>query len=227
MNIDAHGFIVQADGDGGDTAQRMGMYWAGFLLNAARVTTTLPKLPTLTLDKLSSYMRHGFVRHPFQDGFRSDPAHFSRDQQDPLVVMMGLLDIDDYLRWTLKNQLKRSGRYQNRDWANLNTVSLYIRAFKARHLWPLLLVTDLGLIVSGISHWVKRKRDPIHTDINNHVIRLAQAQAILPTLTSWLARKLFKRLWPDMNEALAFYHRAENGGNPEMAELYRPIIVRF
>lgn len=250
--------IVQADGDGGDTAQREGMFAAGLYL-AKRGDWGAKLTGAFAIDHAIRVLqiRPGIcVRHPHQPGFRSDPKHFSRDQHDPLIIAAGLHRALMFVRDSLWNQVKRWGRYQNRDFTNPNTVSVYIRAFRAWLLWPLMLITDWGLVVSSINRIVKA-RNPDESDDNNHVARLAQAQEILPTPISWIARKIYKKFRPhscgsdrearlqwarvhgvrieDLPEletdaalgAFAWYHRAQNGGNPAMVELWRPIIGRF
>lgn len=245
MHVDKYGFIVQADGDGGDTAQRHGFYWLAVKLTGQQVLSNPPILgPLDTLDLLSNFRRRGFVRHPFQgpdfrppETFRDDPNHFSRDQQDVLVCMMSVHTMGPYLRWTAWNHVKRLGRYQNKDWANLSTIGIYIRAFRAWYLWPLLCLLDLQLLFNAFSIWVKAMRNPDHSDDLNHIARLVHAQAVLPTPVSWLARKLYKLIRPKgplshaepsaIMAALRWYFRASNGGNPELAELYRPLVERF
>jgi len=231
MVIDQYGFIVQADGDGGDSAQRTGFVQAALFLQG--------KVMTL----LTKWRRHEIapelcVRHPHQEGFRSDPKHMSRDQTDPLVIAAGLYGDLRWVRRMLLAQVRRLGKYQNKDWTNLQTVGLYIRALRYWQLWPLLCVVDLGLLSNAFIILVKGLRNPDHSDDNNHILRLAQAQRVLPTPISWLARKLYKRIRPScpgmtvrgegcpVMGALVWYH-SSNGGNPDVAELWRPIVARF
>ena len=222
MNRDQWNFIVQAsDGDGGDTAQREGMY--AFALPPGALTTLRFNYQSNLLEVAPAT----WVRHPYQPEFRSDPAHMSRDQHDPLIAAWGHHKLRKPLKRSLRGHIKRFGRYQNKDWANPNTVSLYVRAFRAWYMWPLLLLTDFGLIISSIDKIIK-SRDPNVSDDNNHIIRLLQAQRYLPTPVSWLARKIYKRFRRNGPQwALDYYHSSQFGGNPEMAELYRPHVERF
>jgi hypothetical protein len=229
MHFDGLGLIVQADGDGGDTAQRVGMFY--FAHQDARAF----KLSIMILEVAPGI----WVRHPTQEGFRKDPAHFSRDQQDALMVAAGHYKRKDVVYRTLKAQLSRFGRYQNKDWANLGTACVYIRALRARYLWPLLVMLDFGFVINAVFLWQRNRHDPDKVDDNNHIVRLQQAYQYMPTPVSWLARKLYKWIRPKnlgntikgetcpIMGSLAWYHRAENGGNPEIVEAYRPLIKRW
>ncbi len=57
--------------------------------------------------------------------------------------------------------------------------------------WPLLLVTDLDLLVNSIL-WYYRMKDPnnTNTDICNHLNALLQARFHSPTPVSWMARRM-------------------------------------
>jgi hypothetical protein len=226
IHFDERQLIVQADGDGGDTAQRTGMfYYAHYDPQAfERALNQLEVEPGL------------YVRHPRQGSFRNDVTRFSRDQQRPLVIALGKYGMYDRLwRLTIRH-IFRLGKYQNMDFSGPSHIGEYIRAFRARALYPVLVVTDLALVFDTLEIAVRTRFNPDLTDDNNHLLSLLQAQDIMPTPTSWFARKLYLAVRPEnlgnrvlsetsaVSGALAWYHRAENGGNPLIAEAYRDLI---
>lgn len=229
IQFDEHGLIVQADGDGGDTAQRTGMFY--FVYDD-------PASFARALDQLE--VRPGvYVRHPHQHGFRSDPREFSRDQQRALVIALGAYGMTARLWRMTKEHVKRLGKYQNKDFVGPSHVGEYIRAYGTSYLYPVLLVTDFALLLNSARIAIVHRYDPGHSDDNNHVMSLAQARYVMPTPASWLARKIYKKFRPPndgnfrMKEAyaahgaLVWYHRAENNGNPLIGEAYRNVISNF
>ncbi|NJM09737.1 MAG: hypothetical protein HC883_02235 [Bdellovibrionaceae bacterium] len=116
-------------------------------------------------------------------------------------------------------------------------------------LYPLLLLTDTIDLVGTLLHqfpihWEQtakrlRFKEPRDVDDNNVIISHLMAATFKPTPISWLNRQLYS-ITRRMNNgntikgetnpvmgALVWYHRAENRGNPEMAELYRPLIEEY
>jgi len=261
MHRDSLGLIVQADGDGGDTCQRTGMYWFGRFVNDGKWLESTSRQFMAEATKLE--VGPGIlVRHPEQPDFRSDPQSTSRDQQDPLVVALGVLEPlspvgkqKQLLNRIFRAHKDRFFKYQNKDIANPQTFGLYIRAFKAKWAYPFLFLTDLGLLFNAFV--APTQRNPDDTDDLNHIVRLTQAAIIMPTPVSWLARRLYARWRPpncgssivarhewigrtgvdpsvlpplESNHvmgALTWYFRAQNNGNPEIAETYRPIIAKL
>jgi hypothetical protein len=226
INFDRHGLIVQSNGDGGDTGQRTGMFYyvhhdpEGF----SRALDVLEVEPGL------------YVRHPFQDDFRDKIPRFSRDQQRPIVIALGKYRMYDRLWRITKNHMLRLGKYQNKDIAGPSHMGEYIRAFRFKPLYPVLLATDAMLIVGSLEAAVVSRWDPGFTDDNNHLMALLQAQDVMPTPLSWVARKLYRNFRaPSVGSshfgescpvqgALLWYHRTESGGNPLIAEAYRPLV---
>lgn len=133
----------------------------------------------------------------------------------------------------------------------LGHVGLFIRGggYWTMPFYPLLLVTDtvdlLGLLIQQIPvHWEqtnKRLRfyQPKDVDDNNAIIYHLVAANFKPTPISWLTRQLYSvtrranygnYLLGEPNHvmgALAWYHRVQGRGNPEMAELYRPVVEQY
>lgn len=130
-------------------------------------------------------------------------------------------------------------------------LGLFIRAggYWTAPLYPVLLVTDtvdlIGTILELVPvHWEEtdkrlRTRALGDVDDNNTIIAQLMAVSFKPTPISWLNRQLYSLFRPvnygntilgESNRvmgALAWYHRSEAGGNPEIAELYRPMIEKY
>lgn len=245
MYRDKYGLIVQANGDGGDTAQRMGM--VGFVPESTTIAQQVLHMQATWQLQVAPGI---FVRHPFQPGFCSDPTQYSRDQQDSVVLYLGHAGVNNLVLNIFKAQLKRFGRYQNADIPNLTTVGVYARALKASWMYPILWLTDITYLFSPIFQWVSARNNPADVDDNNAIMRLLQATYSMPTPFSELGRRLYALIRPknygcagvtdvlysesyNYNEtnaimgALVWYHRKESGGNPEIAEIYRPIIEKY
>ncbi len=229
IHFDRYGLIVQADGDGGDTAQRTGMFY---------FVHRDPEAFRKALDKLE--VQPGvYVRHPFQEGFRSEPREFSRDQQRALVIALGKYNFQGHLWRLIRSHTFRLGKYQNSDVIGPSHIGEYIRAMRSRTLYPLLWITDVGLLVSSIKTATIKGVDFNDVDDNNHIMSLAQARETLPTPISWLARKIYKTFRAAnrgtillgercaAQGALSWYHRAESGGNPFISEAYRDTVAVF
>jgi hypothetical protein len=130
-------------------------------------------------------------------------------------------------------------------------LGLFIRAggYWTAPLYPLLFVTDsLDLLSTFFEllplHWEERTkslrgRELRDVDDNNAIIAHLLAARFKPTVISWFNRQVYALTRPvnlgntilgesnNVMGALAWYHRAEGGGNPEIAELYRPIIEEY
>jgi len=141
--FDERGFIVQHDCDGGDTAQREGMYWLGnwFRMNAPELKSLgstsdarrYGKLRPITfidvMDALEEPGKTGrFRRHPTQTkeigegpfrGRMNDPKTTSRDQLMPLIAAMGMYK--DYERLDrFRDKLRQGTYFVNKDFLLLS-----------------------------------------------------------------------------------------------------------
>jgi len=130
-------------------------------------------------------------------------------------------------------------------------LGLFIRA-GGRSTWPLyplLLMMDLvhllGTLLSLIPIHIPdgsvrfRWKEGRDVDDNNLILAHLMAAYFVSTPLSWIDRKLYARtrrsnqgttVRGETNAvmgALVWYHRAEAGGNPEMAALYRPLIEKY
>lgn len=133
----------------------------------------------------------------------------------------------------------------------IGTLGLFIRAggWWTAPLYPLLFITDTADLIATVLatiplHWEEsthrlRISEPRDVDDNNSVIAHLLALRFKPTPVSWLNRQIYAATRgrnlgnSQLGEtnavmgALAWYHRREAGGNPEIAELYRPLIERY
>jgi hypothetical protein len=241
MFRDKYGLIVQADGDGGDTCQRQGMHtFTSILIGRSPLPVLEDFLNAIAQLEVAPGV---IVRHPHQEGFRSDPSHTSRDQTDALVIAAGALSHSPTVRNFFKRiffaHLKRLFFYQNKDLPLLNSFSVWIRASRAWIFYPLLFITDFGLLVNALFIWIGTRKNADDVDDINHILRLLQAYETMSTPVSWLARKVYAKTRPAsfgtlrLGEAnhvmgsVAWYFRTEAGGNVEMSEDLRPIILQL
>jgi hypothetical protein len=133
----------------------------------------------------------------------------------------------------------------------LGHLSLFIRAggYYTLPFYPLLVLTDTisftGTLLHQIPiHWEQtnkrlRFKESRDVDDNNTIIYHLMAAHFKPTPISWLHRQFYAITRPPNNGnyllgetnnvmgALVWYHRKQNRGNPEMAELYRPLVEKY
>lgn len=130
-------------------------------------------------------------------------------------------------------------------------LGLFIRSggYWTAPFYPLLLVTDTLDLIGQIGNLIpmhfeeasKRIRWKEFRDVddNNTIIAHLLAAKFKPTPVSWLHRQIYSLTRAKnygntvLGEAnpvmgsLAWYHRFEAGGNPAMAELYRPLVQEY
>jgi hypothetical protein len=113
--------------------------------------------------------------------------------------------------------------------------SLYIRAFRAWALYPLLLVLDLDFVVTAIIKVLIYAKDPSNNDDINFINCILQAEHSMPTLWSKLAKWIYrKRPYPanpgaatnPAQACLNSYFRGTNPG-PKLEEIYEPITKHY
>lgn len=279
MRRDNWGLIVQLDGDGGDTCQRTGMYWFGRYLAEGKALESTARMFMSDATKLEQPVGSGLlVRHPFQRDFRppsrspdlpvetyrSDPNELSRDNFDALVIALGALEPKP--KDPLGNEINKKpfldrvfrahrGRfyfYQNKDLAQLQTFSMYDRAYERGYMWLRTCACDIGLLFSSLSIVVSTINKPDDSDDINHFVRLCQAVDRQSTPVSWLARILYAWFRPktygsyvgehrdrdgkiykypgesnNVMGMLMWYFRPGNYGNIEIAEVYRPFVAQY
>jgi len=233
MYVDDKGLIVQKDGDGGDSAQRTGFYYT-----ARFIVGPLPGYKEISMGLvIEDFIRAttllitpaGLIRNPVK---WNDPKDTSRDQTTPMIIACGclrLLEMVDKLR-------PKYLRYQNGDFAspqNLNEVR------RALGKTPLLL-GDLWAI--GASYvrcrQAAKDMDDVGDDLNllislvffnryqsNAVTRFALKYYLKNRPTNFGCTKMGET--DPVIGALVWYFREESGGNPEIAQAWRPIITKY
>lgn len=224
MYYDSTNLIVQKDLDGGDSAQREGFVRIALAL-IPKIASTL--MLRLNYDEviwlLEPYGDGKWIRNPYR---YNDSDDFSRDQATPNIIGMGFDGKTAALKRMFWAQVHRDGfKFQNGDWASPQDFGHYIRALGWWPLYPVLLLGDTFMLLNSIIRCISGiKKDNVGDDLN-HIASLVQAQKRMPTPISLIARKLYKWLRPRGPQfALDWYFRAESGGNPEIAEIYKPII---
>lgn len=237
MYFDDDHLIVQQNGDGGDTAQRMGLYHS-FLQMRGMMKVTNDRLPFSTcLDYMAAIEKLQAVpgiwrRHPSQWCSVED---FSRDQTVPNIIAMGFCDAEASLKATTKAFAKRGFLFcQNKDIVSPQLLASFIRSWFwsisnfAGFLWPLVFLLDFFLVLDVILRIFNKfiDKDNVGDDLNTTLLVL-QAEHSLPTPLSWLARKLYGFLPLGVNHSFSHYFRAETGGNPELAEIAKPVIDKY
>lgn len=229
--IDLCGVITQRNGDPGDTASRIGIYHYLRQLqepeNATYLSESFEKMLIEIEIEPGTYIRHPHMKQFEEETYVYDPNEFSRDQTMPIIVALGEYpEQKQRLKDLIKQQKKRFlFKFQNKDFFGPLELSAYIRATKNKWLTPLLLLSDIGLLVNAIIRDVKRDFDQNNTS-DDVVLSLLMIQAYNthPTPLSWLARQLYRMSSP--MHALESYFSYSSSA-PPLAELYRPIMNKI
>jgi hypothetical protein len=252
--LDKYDLIVQKDGDGGDSAQRIGMWAFGSLFNSQPDEVEFYRqLKAITIGAGE------FVRNPDPTKWYSNPLNFSRDQTRALVMAMGVYGFDLALFRNLKNLILNFFRYPNiypnftkpgdpsyikkvPDIASPEDLGEYIRAFYSAGfksmllLYPLVLLGDLFKLLGTLISVFYVDRDLTQYDDLNSIMSFLQAFKWMPTPLSWLARKIYCKFRPVIpnkqsitsgpESALWAYFSGPNDIYP-MYELYKPLIEKY
>lgn len=242
MKFDENNLIVQLNGDGGDTAQRMGLYFSllrmrdilGISNNNFIYSSTIDYINAIKLLQVESGI---WRRHPTQ---WNSPKDFSRDQTISNVVAMGFCGLRNDLRNLFLAFKKRKFLFfQNNDIMTPTFVGAFIRSYYWSNngfmivlfsliLWPILFWLDLCLVVEALIRCYKKGNDfdNVGDDLNTSLIIL-QAQFILPTPFAWFSAFIYSWLPLGVNHSFEWYFRPESGGNKEFVELARPLINKY
>lgn len=228
MYLDQHGLIVQQNMDGGDSAQRMGFFYATMQFRALLgcgpwvIPEGMASFPdackTLSTPK-------GFIRNPVQ---WNDPKDFSRDQARPMMIAAGTFGMKDVIE-ALK---PKWGFYQNYDIASPENWNEYNRAIG---MGP----SDLGDAwnYAGVvirCRQAAKNPDDVGDDLNC-LLTTVFFYMYHRTCTAEKSLKYFLQNRPKSNgkdpdnviAALQWYFRPESGGNYELAEMWREPIVKL
>lgn len=226
FNTTPDGYVVaQLDGDVGDGPQR----------------TSFVHIALLMQDDKSNYMEAlGALLGHWTNGHRqlvrdvnsqwNDPNDMSRDQLDPMHIMFGLYGTPIADRYWFK--------YPNADIGGPMTWGMNIRTFKSKLkylLYPLVMICDLQNLIGSIVICLTFDKDSVDDD--NHIARLSQSIKVMPTLVSYLARRIYAKYRPvshggspggsNILGALYWKNRITAGGNPEMAQTWTPVILKY
>jgi len=239
MRLDSYGMIVQLDGDPEDQMNREGFFgfYSALRVKLGMAPMDVPgKIPYS--QAVSLLCNNGiWKRH-----MGAQKWEVSRDQLLSNIAAMGAHRLYTPLRKTLWQQIKNFGRCQNGDWMAPNHFGMYIRAFGKPGLWPMLLFSDVFMVISALIN-IYKSTDPGYSDDSvNFTVELEQAKHFLPTPISYLARKLYYRYrrrpnivyedWMDIPtirnpavQALFYYFSPIFGGNIELAWLAESVIM--
>lgn len=209
--------------DGGDCAQREGMFAFGAVilhdmgLMSSEELQFVSERYKKSLDLLNDPENPGFLRRypdPAYWGGLSD--RFSRDQSVPNVVAMGFM-APEHLKAFFRDHMRRGllfttntrknwawppghpeydpkqYRWKLPDLTVLGFWGLYIRAFRCKWLYPLLWITDLDNLLGSINKVYNYGSNAEHSDDLNHLVTLYQAEMVMPTLWSKLALRIYKK----------------------------------
>jgi hypothetical protein len=251
--IDRYGLITKSDGEGGDTAQREGMYEISRILRNAPSREIQGKLPFKKVLQLLRNSQGLYRRHPDcpHKAMSSNPYSMTSDNLDPLIIAMGMRDdcyrdithIKDkhshraYFYW---NRYDISGNkkpwYYPLDW-KLTTPGMYARALGQHGVidWAMILVHDVSVFFGTLWRVIKSyvDSDDVGNDLNL-LLRLEQQKTFcnnpLAKLTNWIYRKFRANSGvPRLNgfkpayTALWWYFRPSTGSFP-MYIYWKPII---
>lgn len=230
MYRDVNNLIVQKDGDGGDTAQRTGFYYAALYLQAflGLGRTLIGEYEfSRAVDLLVT--TKGLIRNPIK---WNDPKDTSRDQTIPMIIACGLYGYEERVK-----QIKpRFFRYQNGDFESPQNANEVRRALNK---YPSLL-GDIWALFAAIIRCKQAAKnlDDVGDDLNL-LISLVFFNVIKPSIIAKFALRYYLKHRPfnygmtkfDEHDpvigALMWYFREESGGNPEIAEAWRPIVGYF
>jgi hypothetical protein len=218
--IDKNGVITEGSNDnydGGDTAQREGMFaFAVFLLHKLGkiddeefrfCSDRYAKVIELLRDQNHSGLIRRYPVLPFWGAYSN---RLSRDQATPNVIAMGYLDgsiLKSFIWAHLKyrgllflTNSRSNGSYPgdaNDKWklpdiTVLDFHGLYVRALKIWPLYPFLLLSDLALPVNALIKVLSYGKDPANNDDLSFLMELYQAEVSMPTLWSKLAKSIYK-----------------------------------
>lgn len=224
MHLDEFGLPVQKNGDNQDQLQRVGMIGVGQQLNKDMIL-----------------LNYGVINDALLVGLQPSEGLYRRFTGGPLNTATGDQLVPVMAYWTIK---RNAYEMDGMRWVFAqNTISIFggsktvpdfilfrMIPFLVRMHWvlyPLCVIMDVLLILAVISRiWAGSETD---TDDNNTIITVAVCKAIMPTPLSFIAAKLYKygRRAPGLVGALRAYHAASTGGNPEVAELWVPIVKNF
>jgi len=216
--------IAQADGDTGDSSQRVGTFWVLLSFLGVKRDKNIDFYETMI--KAHEIVPGRYRRSPIQDYWGSDPTNFSRDQQSILTLAFAAQGDKKRFKDSMFAVLKRGGFYQNflrgtddptkywkvPDFITLYQLGLAIRGLDLWLLYPLLLVIDLGLFLD-----LGFRKTHLWDADNMFAQNLFYASYRYPTPWSRIVFHLYGLT--DFTERLHTYHTTSNGIKP-LYDLY-------
>lgn len=231
MYVDRYGLPVQRDGDNKDQLHRVGMLVSADVING----TMVQPVHELAL-KQSLQPAPGI----FSRSVGSDVLNCSADQIISALCALLLLEKGSsrsvrnaFLRMitrlgfaqNIKDGLNDSTHKKIPDFMALRALPIFLR--NSWITWPLALIFDLYVPVLVLGDWWYKRTDKDPADCNNTVLTLVTCVIVKPTPISLFSVWLAKKLKLDFAARLERYHRAESGGNPEVAFDWQPICERY
>lgn len=230
MKLDKNGLIIQ--NDGGDTAQRTGMWWSAVMIRHILGNDQYPLIPGLSGIATSCELlitTKGLIRNPI--GF-NNPKDTSRDQTRSMVIACGLYGLFGSLSKLRLNW----GLYPNKDVSSPENWNEYRRAWGMRAF----LLGDIWNLAGVILRCIVASRNPddVGDDLNT-LLTTVYFSLVYPTWISKLALRVYLKYRPTnygvtklgeidpIMGALKWYFRPEMGGNGECAEIWRDIIAKL
>jgi len=253
--IDSYGMIVHhdSDGGGGDTAQRMGMFWlAWFMMDLTE--PTIKAIDKYPLEPQEAYKKlrlpsGEWVRHPDASKWYGKPGIMSRDNMTTQLCTMAYAGHKAELQ-QVYNMLKSRAFFfwntrkigENDGWKVPDVMSPELFGVFARGLgWNdwVLTAYDYALYMATKIRVAKAKKDPDDVgDDLNLICMLLLAHRKRPTKYSKLAIEYYFKNRPQAGEdfehlidepgpigAMLRYFRKECGA-PPMGEHYRALLTR-
>lgn len=222
---DEYQMIVQLDRDGGDSCQRMGMYYVGLKLLGIE-KDFLGRKPSLGLIHAISTLRCGlgnFKRHPDKNKWYSDPDRMSRDQVTPIICALGLYGfkwilwdflIAHILRLGFTTNTRRNHTYKPSDprytgphhkyshkWKlpDFTGPEFWSSIFRGLDWWfmyPLFFLGDLENLVNTLIIVFHRAKDRTEADDLNHIISTKFSLEKYPTPIIKWSWKIYNKYRP-------------------------------
>lgn len=257
MNLDKYGLPVQADGDANDQLQRASILVSALLAFDDPPINDCTKTELLCGKALSPegalqpilglwarYTNAPLYSTSADQIVAALAAHVVAKSTKTILTTFGYTMLRFGFAQNYRNTLNGTKALQIPDFMLLRAAPLFARAHKI--LYPIALITDVLLLLAAAASvgpvwkdgkgFAKRSMDDV--DDNVIVLTLIACNAAMPTLFSRLAAKIYAKYRPSnfgnvgtgihpVIGAMVWYHRAESGGNPEIAQAIIPAINAY
>lgn len=210
------GTLAQADGDTGDSSQRVGTFWVLMTI----LGIEMKPMYELSI-KAHEIVGGRYRRSPISSFWGFDPTNFSRDQHSILNLAFASVGDKKRLLESYKQIALRAGFHQNflrgtddpekrwkfPDFCTPNQLAVFVRGMDCWILYPFLLIIDLFFFPD----FVFRKLNKWDSD-NMLAQQIMFASWKMPTPWSRLVFHLYDRT--DFRGRLFLYHGKGNGIKP-------------